>query len=507
MAEAALAFCCPVCLDMPKNPVTIPCGHSYCMNCITGCWDQEDPKGIYSCPQCRQTFSPRPVLRKNTMLADLAEKLRNMMPEEATLCYAELDDVPCDVCTGIKKYKAVKSCLVCVVSFCELHLKPHLVSAAYRGHKLVTAFCKVKEMICSTHKKPLEVYCQTDQQFVCLLCVLKEHREHDVVSVATERQTKQIEIEEMQSNSKKRIQRGENELTELITSVGTTRRSAQEAVDDMEKLCTDLTDSIKTQCNQIIRLIRDQEETAVSQAEKFQEQLQQEISELQQRDANIQMLLTTEDDFMFLQIIMSLSNPQKYENSPRVHLSRHGLFEQVRKSISDRKDKITDLLEENCTQLSEKVRKVQIFQPPKNREEFLLYSCGLTLDLKTAHNNLHFSDGNAKLMWGAVQSNPDHPERFDSWWQVLNKEGLTGCWYWEVEWSGTVIIAVSYKSIVTKGPGTECGFGHNDQSWCLCCTSAQYSFWHGNTETRQLEVPSSSRVGVYLDHSAGTLAL
>lgn len=70
----------------------------------------------------------------------------------------------------------------------------------------------------------------------------------------------------------------------------------------MEKLRTELTDSIKTRCNEIIRLIRDQEETAVSQAEKVQEQLLQEISELQQRDANIQMLLTSDDDFMFLQV-------------------------------------------------------------------------------------------------------------------------------------------------------------------------------------------------------------
>lgn len=180
------------------------------------------------------------------------------------------------------------------------------------------------------------------------------------------------------------------------------------------------------------------------------------------------------------------------------------------------------------------VQKVQIFKPlhPKNREEFLecksiffflkchivqlrrdnsLFfsradSCKLTLDLKTAHNNLHFSEGNTKLTWGVVQSNPDHPERFDSWWQVLNKEGLTGCWYWEVECNGTVIIAVSYKSIVTKGPGTECGFGRNDQSWCLCCTSSQYTFWHDNTETKGLKTPSSSRVGVYLDHGAGTLS-
>ncbi|ROI83827.1 Tripartite motif-containing protein 47 [Anabarilius grahami] len=222
MAEAALALCCPVCLDMPRNPVTIPCGHSYCMSCITGCWDHEDQKGIYSCPQCRQIFCPRPALTKNTMLADLAEKLKNMMPE-ATLRYAEPNDVPCDVCTG-RKYKAVKSCLVCVVSFCELHLKPHCVSAAYEGHKLVTASSAIKEMICSTHKKPLEVYCQTDKEFACLLCVLEEHRGHEVVSAATERQAKQKEIEEMQGNSKKRIKRRESELTEITTSVETIRK-------------------------------------------------------------------------------------------------------------------------------------------------------------------------------------------------------------------------------------------------------------------------------------------
>uniref|UniRef100_A0A673HCL1 RING-type domain-containing protein n=1 Tax=Sinocyclocheilus rhinocerous TaxID=307959 RepID=A0A673HCL1_9TELE len=61
-------FMCSVCLDLLKDPVTIQCGHSYCKSCITDCWDQEDQMRVYSCPQCRQTFSPRPALARNTML-------------------------------------------------------------------------------------------------------------------------------------------------------------------------------------------------------------------------------------------------------------------------------------------------------------------------------------------------------------------------------------------------------------------------------------------------------
>uniref|UniRef100_A0A671R2X0 RING-type domain-containing protein n=1 Tax=Sinocyclocheilus anshuiensis TaxID=1608454 RepID=A0A671R2X0_9TELE len=81
MAEASISwaedqFNCSVCLDLLKDPVTIPCGHTYCKRCISGCWDQEDRKGIYSCPQCRQTFSPRPVLSKNVMFAEMVEKLK-----------------------------------------------------------------------------------------------------------------------------------------------------------------------------------------------------------------------------------------------------------------------------------------------------------------------------------------------------------------------------------------------------------------------------------------------
>ncbi|KTF89186.1 hypothetical protein cypCar_00048757, partial [Cyprinus carpio] len=111
MAEARVSqneFLCPLCLDLLKDPVTIQCGHSYCMSCITDCWDQEEQKRVCSCPQCRKTFRPRSVLFKNVVFAGVVEKLkkRKLPPD----CDAGAGDVQCDVCTG-RKHKAAKSCL------------------------------------------------------------------------------------------------------------------------------------------------------------------------------------------------------------------------------------------------------------------------------------------------------------------------------------------------------------------------------------------------------------
>uniref|UniRef100_A0A3Q0R915 RING-type domain-containing protein n=1 Tax=Amphilophus citrinellus TaxID=61819 RepID=A0A3Q0R915_AMPCI len=44
-------FSCSICLDLLKDPVTIPCGHSYCTNCFETYFDEEDRKIIHSCHQ------------------------------------------------------------------------------------------------------------------------------------------------------------------------------------------------------------------------------------------------------------------------------------------------------------------------------------------------------------------------------------------------------------------------------------------------------------------------
>uniref|UniRef100_A0A8C1RN09 Uncharacterized protein n=1 Tax=Cyprinus carpio TaxID=7962 RepID=A0A8C1RN09_CYPCA len=324
MAEARFSqdeLLCTVCLDLLKDPVTIQCGHSYCKSCIKNCWDQ---KRVYSCPQCRQTFSPRPALGKNTILAELVEKLTTITLSAD--CYAGAGDVQCDVCTG-RKYKATKSCLMCLNSYCQTHFD-------------VMKYLPV-------------VFCDIHYHLFVL----------------------QKQLKETQKTFEQRIQQREKDLQQLRETV----------------------------------------------------------------------------------------------ESHKVSLEK-------KRSLSQSQFRLTEA------------------------ESLCVLTALLNNRLRLSENNRVITDTNT------VQPYPDHPDRFDYYLQVLCRESVCGCCYWELEWSGCVRISVSYKSISRKGRGYECVFGRNDQSWGLDCSPSSFTFSHNNKWT-DLPVKSiSSRIGVFVDHSAGTLS-
>ncbi|XP_064190330.1 tripartite motif-containing protein 16-like isoform X16 [Anguilla rostrata] len=500
-------FSCPICLDLLKGPVTIPCGHSYCMGCIKGYWDQDDYARAYSCPQCRQTFNPRPVLGRNTMLAEVVEKLKKTGFRAAppANCYTSTGDVACDVCTG-SKHNAIRSCLVCLASYCETHLQPHYESPAFQKHKLVKATGNLQEKICSHHNKVLQVYCRTDHQCICSLCRMNEHRGHDTVSAAAERTEKQKQLGKTQSKFQQRIQEREKELQDLRQAVQSLKRSAQAAVEDSERIFTELIRSIERRRSEVKELIRNQEKAEVSRAEGLLELLEKEIAELRRRDAELEQLSHTEDHIQFLQSCESLCAPPGPEDLPSIAVSPHVSFEAVRKSVSELKKRLEDVFKVEFIKVPGKVKEVNILEP-KTRKDFLQYACQLTLNPNTAHQRLCLSEGNREVTRvRKIQSYPDHPERFERKAQVLCREGLSGRCYWEAEWSGDEVdIAVSYKEISRKGGINDCGLGSNNKSWALRRNGAGYTFYHNN-ETTEIPVPHSSRIGVYLDHRAGTLS-
>ncbi|XP_071348294.1 tripartite motif-containing protein 16-like [Trachinotus anak] len=500
-------FSCCICLDLLKDPVAIPCGHSYCMICIKSFWDEEDEKKIHSCPQCRQTFTPRPVLVKNTMLAVLVEELKKtgLQAAPANHCYAGPEDVACDVCTG-RKLKAAKSCLVCLVSYCEKHLQPHFQSPAFEKHKLGEPSKKLQENICSRHDEVMKMFCRTDQQCICYLCSVDEHKGHDTVSAAAERTERQRELQLSRQNIQQRIQDREKDVKLLQQEVEAINGSADKAVEHSEKIFTQLIRLMEKRSSDVKQQIRSQQETEVSGVKELQEKLEQEITELTRKDAELKQLSHTEDHTQFLHNYPSLSPLSQSTDSSSINIRPLRYFEDVTAAVSELRDKLQDILRETWTNISLTETQVDVLlsQPePKTRADFLRYSQEITLDPNTAHTRLLLSEGNRKATaMDQPQSYSSDPDRFTGWWQVLSRESLTGRCYWEVEWrGGGVNVAVAYKNINRAGSV----FGQNDKSWALSCNQNSYEFWFNKINT-PVSGPHSSRVGVYLDHRAGILS-
>ncbi|XP_078137866.1 tripartite motif-containing protein 16-like [Centroberyx gerrardi] len=504
-------FCCSICLDLLKDPVALLCGHSYCRSCIEGCWDQEEEKGVYSCPQCRESFSPRPVLQRNNMLAEVVEKLKKTGGQQASpsaaLACAGPADVACDFCTGTRRNKATMSCLVCTASYCAAHLQPHYSVPVLQKHKLVSATAPLQEKMCSKHDKLMEVYCRTDQQFVCYLCTIDEHKSHNTVSIAAERAERQKQLIVSQQKVQQRVQERERELKELSQAVEDLKSSAQTAVEACELIFTELICSIQRRRSEVKQLIRAQEKTAVGQAEELLLQLEEEIAKLRRRDTELEQLSHADDHIRFIQSFQSLSSPSESPDLPSVVVAPLRYFRDVSDSVSDLREKLESILKDTWPRISATVSSVDVLLPPEpqTREDFLRYCCPLTLDENSVFRCLSLSEDNRRVTAVSNEKRyPAHSDRFTWFYQVLCREGLSGRCYWEVEWKGrTLFAAVSYKDISrTSGDSL---FGSNDKSWSLVHSQRGDSFQHNKVKTK-VSGRRSSRVGVYLDYGAGTLS-
>ncbi|XP_028672657.2 E3 ubiquitin/ISG15 ligase TRIM25-like [Erpetoichthys calabaricus] len=212
MFELEDDFTCSICLEVLNEPVSVPCGHSFCLACINKYWDQAE---VCKCPQCREIFNPRPHLRKTTLLAEVMEKLKMKQPHSRVAKHFDGSAViVCDFCSG-EKLRAVKSCMTCLTSFCEIHIKHHNEIVAWKNHKLVNPTANIQEKLCKKHQKVLEIYCRSDETCICSLCVTTGHKDHDTAQPEMERATKQIQLGATLTEIKQNIEKKENQIEDI----------------------------------------------------------------------------------------------------------------------------------------------------------------------------------------------------------------------------------------------------------------------------------------------------
>ncbi|XP_034558784.1 tripartite motif-containing protein 16-like [Notolabrus celidotus] len=499
-------FCCSVCLEILRDPVTIPCGHSYCLNCIEDYWNRAKQKGQYSCPQCRQVFNPKPLLSRNTVLGEVVEQLQQTGIQAVAQHLSKPEEVTCSVCT-VRKSKAAKSCVVCLESYCVPHLKVHDERFHGKAHMLIPASDQLKEKLCPQHDKLLRLYCRTDQQCVCSQCVKGRHKGHDVVTVADERATQQKKLQESSLKSLQKLKDAEKELRYVVKYI---KHSTEAVVEESERIFSKLIRSIEKQSNEVKEQIRGQQRAAVSQAEELLEKIQREMMELRRSDAELEKLCRHEDHLQFLQKCKSLPFPVRSVEMPSTDALQYLMYKTMRGALADLKDSLDETLVKDFDRISEKAKEADMSYntDPKTRTDFLQYYSEVTLDPNTANPFLSFFDGRRGVTTRLdPQPYPDHPHRFTSWAQVLCRAGMAGRCYWEVEWTGNggVSIGVCYKHMNRSGGGSDCKLGHNSKSWSLDCSTSLCSFQH-NKESVTIAAVGYSRIGVYLDFRAGTLS-
>lgn len=205
-------FLCCICLDVFSEPVTTPCGHNFCKTCINQHWETQD---CCQCPVCKKNFDTKPELNVNTLVLEMVSQFRQEGQQANSNNSRENQecqpgDVPCDACTGSKQ-KALKSCLVCLVSYCRVHLEPHQTVAVLKRHQLIDPVENLEARMCVKHSKPLELFCETDQVCVCSLCPVLDHKGHKFTLLCEAFESKKDNLmqtkDEMQLMVKKKMEK------------------------------------------------------------------------------------------------------------------------------------------------------------------------------------------------------------------------------------------------------------------------------------------------------------
>ncbi|XP_063799905.1 E3 ubiquitin/ISG15 ligase TRIM25-like [Pseudophryne corroboree] len=542
---------CSICLSIYTDPVTLRCGHNFCRSCIDCVLDAQVGSGVYRCPECRAESQERPALEKNRKLCNIAEHVR-CIPEKGR------EEVFCTYCL-LSPVPALKSCLNCEASLCDIHWKTHSKSAE---HVFIDPITFLENRKCSVHKKVLEYYCTEDSVCICVFCYLiGEHRGHQMVS-----------LDEASDKKKQKLGNVLQNLT--VKKVETEKRaqSLQERRREDQRKAADITETVNALFGDIRRQLEDLEKRVQCKISRWEERISLSVSdliqqleikkdELSRKMRHIEELCKMSDpwtvlqdpdtgDFCDTEELCNMSDPVTVLQEPDTgdlcdteelcNMSDPWTVLQDpdtgdlcdTEELCNMSDPVTVLQEPDTgdlcdTQDTERhdnqvrgagdldvglisgtLHTLSDIITGINTGIYVQQPTDILLDVTTAANDIQISDDLKTTSWSHIyQNHPVTPERFQ-FNQVISTRGFSsGQHYWEVDVSksGSWRVGMCYSSIDRSGYKSR--IGDNDKSWCLCMRyNNQYSVIHG---CREIWLPGNvpcDRVRVYLDYEAGQLS-
>lgn len=438
----------------------------------------------------------------------------------------EEDEVLCDFCLG-EKGIAVKSCLTCMVNYCQDHLRPHLENAKLQTHKLMDPLKDIDMQSCEAHKLQLSWFCHPDLMCICEECLVDGHQDHKAVTCAAARKEKEYELLRLQADYDWKLNAAENAIVKLQKNSESIVSSVSEVKALVEGQFEELQQALTKARSEVLTFLEEKERAAVNNANGIKIHLENKRVAMEECKTRLEKMATHTNDILFLKEYCEFKKSAGDDTLPSVYIGLKDKLSGIRRVVSESTEHLLQLLKSSYKEKLQEFAKdedagiktmVSAIVPtkhrlsapePKTRSDFLEYTCPLTFDPVTAHRYLRLLDDNHKVTNTTPWEHPypEDQERFEHWRQVLSDKSLyIGRYYFEVEIFGAgVYIGMTYKSIDRKGSESNSCISGNNFSWCIKWNGKGFSAWHSDVET-PLDTQGFGRIGVYLDYPRGTLS-
>ncbi|XP_029991455.1 E3 ubiquitin-protein ligase TRIM11-like [Sphaeramia orbicularis] len=482
---------CSICLDVFTDPVSTPCGHNFCKNCINQNWDKNVP---YKCPNCKETFSVRPNLKVNTFISEISAQFRQSAQQKGNSSSKQQGvkpgEIPCDICTETK-LKAVKSCLFCLASYCKTHLEPHLTVSRLRKHDLINPVENLETRMCTKHNKPLELFCRDDEICVCTLCTYSDHETHEVVPLKYECKRKKVKLGKTESTIQQMIQNRRLKIEEIKHFVELSNKDADRAIARDVQVFIALKESVVKSKTDFIEMITKEQKMTEKKANFFIKVLEREISELMKRSTELQQLSGTTDHLHLIQNFSSLNSAPSTKDWTGVRLQPPTYEGTVVRALTQ--------LEETLNKQMKKVFEAELRRVQQ-------YAANVTLNPASAHPQLLLSDGGRQVKHGDEERKlPDNPKRFDFLYVVGKNSFSSGRFYYEAQVKDKACwtLGVVRKSVNRKG---EISLKPQNGFWTICLRNKVQYFAFTDHEVRLFPKCRPEKVGVFVDYEEGLVS-